>query len=121
MVRLGCMLTLVSSLCGVLFLAPFVVARDTSSKSLSARRLEAVHRWELSARDRTGEDKARRATDAPAPPRVKNITFSNAKATRAYTGIESLCVAHLMLFQISTSMARQFLWSTLMSVRHGRA
>jgi hypothetical protein len=87
MVRLGCILTLVSSLCGVLFLVPFVVARDTSSKSLSARRLEAVHRWELSARDRTGEDKARRATDATAPPRVKNITFSNAKATRAYTRV----------------------------------
>jgi len=92
MTRLICILALVGSLCGVLFLAPFVVARDTSSKSLSARRLEAMHRWESSARDRTGEGKARRATDAPAPARVKNITFSNAKAARACATVESLCV-----------------------------
>jgi len=40
-------LALVSSLCGILFLVP-IAARDTSSRSLSARRLEAMHRWESS-------------------------------------------------------------------------
>jgi len=84
MTRPSCILALVGSLCGVLFLAPFVVARDTSSKSLSARRLEAMHRWESSARDRIGEDNVRRAIDAPASPRVKNISFSNPKAARFY-------------------------------------
>ena len=86
-------LALVSSLCGVLFLAPFAVARYASSKSLNARRLEAIHRWESSARDRTREDKERRATYAPAPARVKNITFSNPKAARACAEIEPFCVA----------------------------
>ena len=93
MTRLSCIPALVGSLCVVLFLVPFAVARDTSSMSQSARRFEAMHRWELSARDRTGEGKARRATDAPAPARVKNITFSNAKAARACAGVESICVA----------------------------
>jgi len=87
------LLALVSSLCGVLFLAPFAVARYASSNSLNARRLEAIRRWELSARDRTGEDKARRATYAPAPARVKNITFSNPKAARACPWIEPFCIA----------------------------
>jgi len=78
------LLVLVSSLCGVLFFAPFAVALDTSSNYLNARRLEAIRRWEISARDRTGEDKARRATYAPAPARVKNITFSNPKVAHFY-------------------------------------
>jgi carboxypeptidase D len=94
MTRPSSILALVGSLCGVLFLAPFVVvARDTSAKSLSARRLEAIHRWESSAHDRTGKGNARRATDAPAPARVKNITFSNSKAARACAKVELPCVA----------------------------
>lgn len=92
MTRPSCILALVGSLCGALFLASFVVARDTSPKPLSARRLEAMQRWESSTRDRTGEDKARRAADGPAPARVKNITFSNPKAARACATVESLCV-----------------------------
>jgi carboxypeptidase D len=92
MTRPICILALVGSLCAVLFLAPFVLARDTSSKSLSARRLEAMHRWESSAHDRTDEGEARRATDAPPPARMKNITFSNAKAARACVTVGSLCV-----------------------------
>lgn len=83
---LGPILTLISSLCGILLLVP-VAARDTSLRSLSAGRLEAMHRWESSARDRIGEDNVRRAIDASASPRVKNISFSNPKAASAYTGI----------------------------------
>jgi carboxypeptidase D len=95
MTRLSRALALVGLLCGTLFSGPVAVAaRDTSVKSLHAKRLEAVKRWELSARGRDSGGNARRAT-GPAPPRVKNITFSNPKASGEY--------ATAMLFPIVPS------------------
>ena len=85
MIGLSYALALVCLLCGALFSGPVaVVARDTSVKSFHAKRLEAIKRWELSARDHDSEGNARRATKMPAPPRVKNITFSNPKASSEY-------------------------------------
>jgi len=91
--RLGHALTfalaLVGLLCGTLSSGPashgvLVAARDTSPEYLNAKRLEAVERWRRSARDQTGASNARRATDTSTPPRVKNITFSNPKASQFY-------------------------------------
>ncbi|KAI0254191.1 alpha/beta-hydrolase [Lactifluus subvellereus] len=82
MTRLSRALALLALLCGTLFSGPVsVAARDTSVESLNAKRLEAVKRWELSARGRNGGGNARRT---PAPPKVKNITFSNPKASHFY-------------------------------------
>ncbi|KAI0301888.1 Alpha/Beta hydrolase protein [Multifurca ochricompacta] len=92
MARLSCALALLSLLCGTLLSGP-VAARDTSVASLNARRLEAVKRWELSARDSNVQGNARRDMAALALPKVKNITFSNPKASRAYAKIlYALCV-----------------------------
>jgi carboxypeptidase D len=55
-----------------------VAARDTS---LRAKRLEVAKHWESSVRSRNSANNVRRATDTSAPPRVKNITFSNPKAS----------------------------------------
>jgi carboxypeptidase D len=85
MTGLSYALALVGLLCAALLSGPVaVVARDTSVKSFHAKRLEAIKRWELSARGHDSEGNARRATDKPAPPRVKNITFSNPKASSEY-------------------------------------
>jgi len=51
-----------------------VASRDTSLRSLNAKRHQAVERWELSARGA--------GTNARRAPTVKNITFSNPKASR---------------------------------------
>lgn len=61
----------------VLLFTTFLVAepgaaRDNSARHLNRRRHEAVKRWELSAR----------APNGTAPAGVKNITFSNPKASR---------------------------------------
>ena len=107
MIRLRHTLTLVGLLCGVLVTFPRV---------LNAKHLEGVKRWEPSA-----EGEARRATDTAAPARVKNITFSNPKASRAYVGLgelESLCLTR---FQSSSWMVRPFQKSTLTSAHHGLA
>ncbi|KAI0002905.1 alpha/beta-hydrolase [Russula compacta] len=83
MTRLGHALALVTLLCGALC-SVLVAARDTSLRSLSAKHLEAVKRWDLSARSRSIASNPRRATDGPAPPRVKNITFSNPEASKFF-------------------------------------
>jgi hypothetical protein len=94
MVRFIYVLVIVSSLCGTLFLAPATgaAARDTSMKSLNARRLQAMHRWEPSARGQTGEDNVRRSAGGQtrSGTKVKNVTFSNPKAARAYCAVVKL-------------------------------
>ncbi|KAH9061995.1 alpha/beta-hydrolase [Lactarius vividus] len=57
-----------------------VIARITSPNLLDVKRFEAV---KLS-RGPKAEGEARRATDTAAPPRVKNITFSNPKASQFF-------------------------------------
>ncbi|KAI9466665.1 alpha/beta-hydrolase [Lactarius psammicola] len=81
--RLTHTLALVGLLCGVLFAEP-AAARVTSPKFLNAKRLEAVNHRELSARGPSAEREVRRATGTAAPPRVKNITFSNPKASQFF-------------------------------------
>lgn len=118
MTRLAHVLALVGLLCGTLFSA-HVAARDTSSRFLHDKRLEAVKRWE-SGRNRATN--ARRATDGhgPAPPRVKNITFTNPEASSAYARMYASLVPSLNRFQSTTWMANPFLSSTLMLARRGR-
>ncbi|KAH9963269.1 Alpha/Beta hydrolase protein [Russula dissimulans] len=82
MTRLRYSLALLSLFCGTLFWQ-LAAARDTSPEFLKAKRLEAVKRWELSARGGSGG--TRRATDDTVTlPGVKNITFSNPKASQFY-------------------------------------
>ena len=83
MIRLGKALTLVSLLCATIFSGHVVADYPPSLESLSARRLEAMKRLETSAR-RAGTGDARRDTQTSTP-QVKNITFSNPKASRAFT------------------------------------
>jgi hypothetical protein len=64
-----------------------VTARDTS---LRVKRLEVAKHWESSSRSRNSANKVRRATDTSAPPRVKNITFSNPRASGAYAWVHVL-------------------------------
>ena len=109
--RLSHPLTLVGLLCGVLV---------TSPRLLNARQLNGMRHWELPGRGTSTEGEERRDTDA-APPRVKNITFSNPKASRAYARLEELASLRLTRFQSSTWMVRRFLKSHLTSVHHGRA
>ncbi|KAI9448385.1 alpha/beta-hydrolase [Lactarius indigo] len=78
--RLTHTLALVSLLCGVLSAGP-VTARVTSPKLLNAKHLEAVER-PACVLNTQGE--ARPATDTVAPARVKNITFSNPKASQFF-------------------------------------
>jgi hypothetical protein len=59
-------------------------------RSLNAKRLEALKRWEHSARGRNGAGDSRRATDTSPPSRVKNITFTNPKASGAYARVLAL-------------------------------
>jgi carboxypeptidase D len=83
MIRLCHALVLVSLLYGTLFkfLEP-VAARDNSLRSLNTKRFEAMKRRE-SSHSRNVASHARRATDTSAP-QVKNISFSNPKASGAY-------------------------------------
>ena len=84
MTRLAHFLALAALLCGILVSAP-VAARDTSSRFLHDRRDEAVKRWE-SGRNRATNVRRAAVTDGAAP-RVKNITFTNPKASGAYARI----------------------------------
>lgn len=94
-------LALFGLLCGTLVSEP-VTARDTSQRSSSAKRREAAKRWEEAVHGNDARN-ARRATDTPAPAGVKNITFSNAKASRACTSAYPLsfvsCAAHDALLE----------------------
>jgi carboxypeptidase D len=87
MIRLGNVLTLLSLLSTTVFSGP-VVARHPVLRSLSAKHLEAVERVETSARQ-AGADNARRATETSTPSGVKNITFSNPKASGAYARVHA--------------------------------
>jgi hypothetical protein len=120
MTRLTPSFALVSLLCGLLFWRP-VAARDISPRSLNAKRLEAVKHWEPIARGRSRANDTRRDTDGPAPPRVKNITFTNPEASGVYTNVFAYLVSSLMLLQGSMSMARPFLLSSSTLVHPGRA
>lgn len=86
MTRLHHALALLTLLCGTLC-SVLVAAHGTSSRSSSAKHLEVVKRWDLSARGRNIASNPRRAKDGPAPPRVKNITFSNPEASSTYAGV----------------------------------
>jgi hypothetical protein len=89
MIRLGKALTLVGLLWATIFSGPVVtVAWHPSSSlgSLSAKRLEAVKLRETSAR-RASAGNARRAAETSTPSGVKNITFSNPKASGVYAMI----------------------------------
>ena len=111
---LGCLL------CGILVLGP-VAARDISPRSLNAKRLEAVKRWESVARGRgRGASNTRRGTDNPALSRAKNITFTNPEASSAYPTVHTYPISSLMHFQSSMSMAPPFHSSTLTLARPGR-
>ena len=69
---------LVAALCGILLAAPsFTDARHMSRQQLQRRRTEAAERFELRRRAKH--------TDVPG---VKNITFTNPKASRR---LLSLC------------------------------
>jgi hypothetical protein len=85
MARLSRALALLSLLGGTLFVGTAAHAIDPSLRSLNAKRLEAAKRWEYSARGRNGAGDLRRATDTSPPSRVKNITFTNPKASSAYS------------------------------------
>jgi hypothetical protein len=97
MTRLSYALALFSLLSGMLLGGP-VAARDTSVRSLNAKRLEAAKHWGLSARGQNGG--ARRAADTSSPPRVKNITFSNPKASRAYARAHALLSSSHAVFRV---------------------
>jgi hypothetical protein len=82
--RLGKALSLVSLLCATIF-SSSVVASYPSPGSLIEKRLEAVKRWETSAHQAGARDHhARGATEKSTPLGVKNITFSNLKASGAF-------------------------------------
>jgi hypothetical protein len=87
MIRLGKVLTLVSLLCATIF-SGTVVAWYPSRESLSTKRLEAVKRLEASVHQaRAGN--ARLATETSTTSGVKNITFSNPKASGAYARVRA--------------------------------
>ena len=101
MTRLSSALALLALFCGTLFSGPVAVsARLTSVGSLNAKRLEALKHWELPARGRNGHGNTRLARDTPSPS-VKNITFSNPKASRAYDRI-------FLLLIVSSHMLPEF-------------
>jgi hypothetical protein len=83
MARLSPALALLSLLGAALFVGTAARVFDPSSRSLNAKRLEAAKRLEYSARGRNGAGTSRRATDTSPPSRVKNITFTNPKASGA--------------------------------------
>jgi carboxypeptidase D len=94
MARLSHALALLSLLGGTLLVGTAARAFDPS---LSAKRLEAAKRWEYSARGRNGAGNPRRATDTS--PKVKNITFTNPKASGAYARFtrSSVFLLHVLL------------------------
>jgi hypothetical protein len=107
MIRLGKALTLVSLL---LCATVPVVAWYPSPRSLNAKRVEAVKRWETSARRAAGGN-ARRAAETSTSSRVKNITFSNPKASGAFArvrvhGASFVIFSHCV--QSSTWMVQAF-------------
>ena len=103
MIRLGKALTLVSLLCATIFSGP-VVAWGLSQRSLSTKRLEAVKRGETSAR----RANARRATEISTSSGVKNITFSNPKASGAYPRVHASSVFLSHCVQSSTWTVEAF-------------
>ena len=90
MARLSRALALLSIFGGTLLVARAI---DPSSRSLNAIRRE------YSARGRNGAGDFRRATDTSPPSRVKNITFTNPKASGAYTSFHALY--HLLISHTS--------------------
>ena len=84
MARLIRALALLSLLGVTLFVGTAARIIDPSLRSLNAKRLEAAKRWEFSARGRNGAVDPRRATETSPPSGVKNITFTNPKASGAY-------------------------------------
>ena len=98
MARLSRALALLGLLGGTLFVETAARTADPSLRSLNVKRLEAVKRWEYSARGRNGAGEPRRATDASPPSRVKNITFTNPKASGAYARVHALPRLCLMYF-----------------------
>jgi hypothetical protein len=90
MARLSRTLALLSLLGGALFVGIAARTVDPSLRSLNAKRLEAAKRWEYSARGRNGSGDFRRATDTSPPSRVKNITFTNPKASGASAKVHAL-------------------------------
>lgn len=91
--RLTHTLTLVALLCGVLF-EEYFAARANSLGVLNANPLKAMKQQKLSTRGQGTGDEARRSTDTAEPPRVKNITFSNQDASRAYPRLGELFLSH---------------------------
>ena len=84
MARLSRALSLLSLLCGTLFVGTAARATDRSLRSL--KRLEEAKRREFSAYSRGGASDLRRHTDTSST-RVKNITFTNTKASGAYARV----------------------------------
>jgi hypothetical protein len=70
-----------------------ISARGASLKSLNAKRLEIAKHRESSERARNSTSNARRATDTSAPSGVKNITFSNPRASGAYAWVHALLLS----------------------------
>ena len=87
MARLRLALALLSLLGGTLCVGTAARVIDRSSRSLNVKRLEEAKRWGNSARGLNGADDLRRATGTSPPSSVKNITFTNPKASGAYTGV----------------------------------
>jgi hypothetical protein len=83
MARLSRALALLSLLGGTLFVGTAARGIDSSLRSLNAKRLEAVGRSGYSAHGQSSAGEPRRATDTSPPSRVKNITFTNPKASGA--------------------------------------
>ena len=94
MARLSLALALLSLLCGTLFAGTAARSADRSSRSL--KRLEAAKRLESSAHSRSGASNQRRATDTSSP-RVKNITFTNTKASGAYARVHAFTRSPVVL------------------------
>jgi hypothetical protein len=90
MARLSRALALLSLLGGTLLVGTVARAMTGSSLgSLNAKRLEvAKRRSEYSSRGNGGA--LRRAADTSPPSRVKNITFTNPKASGAYARVHAL-------------------------------
>jgi carboxypeptidase D len=88
-------LALFGLLCGTLVSKP-VAARDTSRRSSNAKRRDAAKRWEEAVHGNDARN-ARRATDTSAPAGVKNITFSNPKASRECTSAHVLFILFCLM------------------------
>lgn len=101
MARLSRALALLSLLGGTLFVGTAARTIDPSLRSLDAKRLDAAKRWDYSApgpgRNSAGD--SRRAENTSPPSRVKNITFTNPKASSAYARVHML----LRLFVLRAS------------------